>query len=725
MKTRQLILLLCLIAAVVMFVALDLSRYLSLAYLQQSQQAFGALYAQHPWQVGAAYFGVYVLVTALSLPGAVVLTLAGGAGLGLLWGTLLVSFASTVGATLAMLSARYLLRGATEKRFASRLAEINQGVQRDGGFYLFSLRLIPVVPFFALNLLMGLTRMKTWTFYWVSQLGMLAGTLAYVNAGTQLAQIDSLHGVLSPAVLGSFALLGVLPLLARKGLAQFRRRQVYARWKGQRPRQFDRNLIVIGAGAGGLVTAYIAAAVKARVTLVEAHKMGGDCLNYGCVPSKSLIQSARLAQQMRQASRYGLQDAAPQFSFKAVMQRIHAVIAAIEPHDSVARYTALGVEVLQGHARIVNPWTVEITLAGGGTQRLSTRSIVIAAGAQPLLPDVPGLSDADYVTSDTLWERFARLDALPQRLLVLGGGPVGCELAQAFARLGSQVTQVDRGERLLPREDADVSALVQAALTADGVSVLNGQQVLRCENDPQRPGGRQLVLQDLQTGALSHVAFDQLICAIGRRARLSGYGLEELGIPTGATVQTNEYLQTIYPNIYAAGDVAGPYQLTHAAAHQAWYAAVNALFGGLKKFKVDHRVIPRVTFVDPEVACVGLNEQEALAQGVAVEVTRFHLDELDRAIADGRTQGFVKVLTVPGKDTIVGVTIVGSQAGELLAEYVLAMKHGLGLNKILGTIHSYPTMAEANKYAAGSWKRAHQPERLLAWLRKYHDFMRG
>ena len=725
MKIRQLALLLCLATAVLVFVALDLGRYLSLAYLQQSQQAFGALYAEHPWQVSAAYFVVYVLVTALSLPGAVVLTLAGGAGLGLLWGTLLVSFASTMGATLAMLSARYLLRGATEKRFASRLAEINQGVQRDGGFYLFSLRLMPVVPFFALNLLMGLTRMKTWTFYWVSQLGMLAGTLAYVNAGTQLAQIDSLSGVLSPAVLGSLALLGVLPLLARKALAQVRRRQVYARWKGQRPQQFDRNLIVIGAGAGGLVSAYIAAAVKARVTLVEAHKMGGDCLNYGCVPSKALIQSARVAQQMRRASRYGLQDAAPQFSFKAVMQRIHAVIAAIEPHDSVARYTALGVEVLQGHARIVNPWTVEITLAGGGTQRLSTRSIVIAAGAQPVLPDVPGLSEADYVTSDTLWERFARLDALPQRLVVLGGGPVGCELAQAFARLGSSVTQVDRGERLLPREDADVSALVRDALTADGVRVLSGQQALRCELDPQRPGGRQLVLQDLQTGALSQLPFDQLICAIGRRARLSGYGLEALGIPTGATVQTNEYLQTIYPNIYAAGDVAGPYQLTHVAAHQAWYAAVNALFGGLKKFKVDHRVIPRVTFVDPEVACVGLNEQEAQAQGVAVEVTRFNLDELDRAIADSRTQGFVKVLTVPGKDKILGVTIVGSQAGELLAEYVLAMKHGLGLNKILSTIHSYPTLAEANKYAAGSWKRAHQPERLLAWVRKYHDFMRG
>ena len=725
MKNKQLLLLLGLLAAVLAFVALDLGSYLSLAYLQQSQQAFSDLYAEHPWRVSAAYFAVYVLVTALSLPGAVVLTLAGGAGLGLLWGTLLVSFASSLGATLAMLSARYLLRGATEKRFASRLAGINQGVERDGGFYLFSLRLIPAVPFFALNLLMGLTRMKTWTFYWVSQLGMLAGTLAYVNAGTQLAQINSLAGVLSPAVLGSFAVLGLLPLAARKGLALMERRKVYARWQSQRPLKFDRNLIVIGAGAGGLVSAYIAAAVKAKVTLVEAHKMGGDCLNYGCVPSKALIQSARLAQQMRQASRYGLQDAEPQFSFKAVMQRIEQVIADIAPHDSVARYTALGVEVLQGHARIINPWTVEITLAEGGTQRLSTRSIVIAAGAQAVLPDIPGLSEADYVTSDTLWARFARLDALPQRLLVLGGGPVGCELAQAFARLGASVTQVDLGERLLPREDADVSALVQAALTADGVQVLNSRRALRCEADPQRPGGRQLVLQDLRTGLESQVAFDQLICAIGRRARTSDYGLQALGIPAAATVQTNEYLQTIYPNIYAAGDVAGPYQLTHAAAHQAWYAVVNALFGAFKKFKVDYRVMPQTTFVDPEVARVGLNEQDALAQGIPFERTLFDLAELDRAIADSQTQGFVKVLTVPGKDTILGVTIVGSQAGELLAEYVLAMKHGLGLNKILGTIHSYPTRAEANKYAAGSWKRAHQPERLLGWLRKFHDFMRG
>jgi pyruvate/2-oxoglutarate dehydrogenase complex dihydrolipoamide dehydrogenase (E3) component/uncharacterized membrane protein YdjX (TVP38/TMEM64 family) len=723
MKIRQLFLLLLLAGALVAFLALDLGRFVSLNYLKASQANFAALYDQRPLLVGAAFFVIYVLVAALSLPGAAVLTLAGGAALGLFWGTLLVSFASTIGATLAMLSGRYLLRSATEQRFAGRFDSLHEGIQRDGSFYLFSLRLMPVVPFFALNLLMGLTRMKTWTFYWVSQLGMLAGTLVYVNAGTQIAQIDSLQSVLSPGLLGSFVLLGLLPLAARKGLDAAKRRQVYARWKSVRPTQFDRNLIVIGAGAGGLVSAYIAAAVKARVTLVEAHKMGGDCLNYGCVPSKALIKSAKLAQQMRQASRYGLQDTPPQFDFKAVMQRIQSVIAAIEPHDSIERYTALGVDVLQGHAQIINPWTVEVALNSGGTQRLTTRSIVIAAGAQPVVPALPGLAEAGYLTSDTLWDTFAQLDAVPRRLLVLGGGPIGCELAQAFARLGSEVTQIERGSRLLPREDEEVSALTRAALEADGVTVLTSHEALRCDNRSDLEGGKILVL--VHDGLETEVAFDQLICAVGRQARLTGYGLEALGIQTEKTIATNAHLQTIYPNIYAAGDVAGPYQLTHVAAHQAWYAAVNALFGDLKKFKADYAVIPWSTFVDPEVARVGLNEQEAQAQNIPYEVTRYALDELDRAIADSETQGFVKVLTKPGKDTILGVTIVGAHAADLLAEYVLAMKHGLGLNKILGTIHTYPTMAEANKYAAGTWKRAHQPERLLAWVRRYHDWKRG
>jgi pyruvate/2-oxoglutarate dehydrogenase complex dihydrolipoamide dehydrogenase (E3) component/uncharacterized membrane protein YdjX (TVP38/TMEM64 family) len=720
MRLRQIVLLLLLALAIGAFVALDLGRYLSFEQLKASQASFAQLHAEQPIAVAAVYFLVYVLATALSIPGAVVITLAGGAIFGLWQGLLIVSFASTVGATLAFLASRFLLRDWVEARFGQRLADINAGVNREGGFYLFTLRLIPVVPFFLINLLMGLTRMKVWTYYWVSQLGMLAGTAVYVNAGTQLAQLDSVQGILSPALLGSFVLLGIFPLLARRVVATVQKRKVYARWADQRPKTFDRNLIVIGGGAGGLVSAYIAAAVKAKVTLIEAHKMGGDCLNYGCVPSKALIKSAKLAHQMRHASNYGLSDAAPSFSFKAVMQRVHDVIKAIEPHDSIERYTGLGVEVLQGYGRLVNPWTVEVALNDGTTQRLTARSIVIAAGARPFVPPLPGLDDVGYVTSDTLWDEFAKLDEVPQRLVVLGGGPIGCELAQSFARLGSHVTQVEMGARIMVREDEEVSELAKASLEADGVQVLTGQKALRCE---MANGEKTLVVE--HAGAEKRIVFDQLLCAVGRVARLQGYGLEELGIPTHRTVDTNEYLQTIYPNIYAAGDVAGPFQFTHTAAHQAWYAAVNALFGEWKLFKADYSVIPWATFIDPEVARVGLNEQDAKEKNIPYEVTKYGIDDLDRAIADSEAHGFVKVLTVPGKDKILGVTIVGAHAADMLAEYVLAMKHGLGLNKILGTIHTYPTMAEANKYAAGEWKRAHAPQRLLAWVKKYHAWKRG
>jgi pyruvate/2-oxoglutarate dehydrogenase complex dihydrolipoamide dehydrogenase (E3) component len=456
------------------------------------------------------------------------------------------------------------------------------------------------------------------------------------------------------------------------------------------------------------------------VALVEAHKMGGDCLNYGCVPSKALIRTARLAHQMRHAQRFGLKATEPAFDFKLLMQRVQQIIAEIAPHDSVERYTALGVDVVAGHATIINPWTVDIALNGGGTQRLSTRAIVIAAGAQPLVPALPGLAEVGYLTSDTLWAHLATLDTLPRRWVVLGGGPVGCELAQAFARLGAQVTQVEMAPRLLLREDDEVSNFALAALEADGVQVLTNHQALRCELQ-----GDAKVLVLLHQGQEVRMPFDQLLCAVGRAARLTGYGLEALGIATDKTVHTDDTLQTLFPNIYAAGDVAGPYQLTHVAAHQAWYATVNALFGDFKRFRVNYKAIPQATFLDPEIARVGLNEREARAQGIAFEVTRFDLAELDRAIADSATRGFVKVLTVPGKDRILGATIVGAQAAELLGEYVLAMQHGLGLGKILGTVHSYPTMAEANKYAAGNWRRAHQPEALLRWVQKFQDWRRG
>ena len=702
--------------AAVLYRHFDLGSLLTLDALKGSRDALVAQFRLSPAAFAGAFFALYVAVAALSLPGAAVMTLAAGAIFGLGLGLLLVSFASSIGATLAFLTARYLLRDTVQARFGARLGPINEGMRRDGAWYLLTLRLVPVFPFFLVNLLVGLTPIAATRFYWVSQLGMLAGTAVYVNAGTQLAGISRLADVLSPPLLLSFALLGVFPLIAKAVIGALQRRKVYARWP--RPKHFDRNLVVIGAGAGGLVTAYIAAAVKARVTLVEGHKMGGDCLNFGCVPSKALIRSAKLAHEIRQASALGIHDASGHVDFAAVMARVRRVIHDIEPHDSVERYTALGVDVVQGHARITSPWSVELTRADGTQQTLTTRSIVIAAGASPFVPPIPGLQDTGFLTSDTLWG----LTELPRRLLVLGGGPIGCELAQSFARLGSQVTQVEMAPRVLGREDEDASALVAQALRDDGVELLTGHEALRVESTN---GERRLIVR--HGGVERAVIFDQLLCAVGRSPRVEGYGLEELGIPLSArkTIETNAWLETLYPNIYAVGDVAGPYQLTHVAAHQAWYAAVNALFGRYKRFRVDYSVIPWATFTDPEVARVGLSEAEAAAQGIAVEVTRYPLDDLDRAIADGTPQGFVKVLTVPGKDKILGVTIVGAHAGDLLAEYVLAMKHDLGLNKILGTIHTYPTLAEANKYAAGAWKRAHAPQRLLAWVERFHAWQRG
>ena len=705
-----------LVALVALYLHFDLGRLLTLDQLKTSRDALVGAYQSQPGFTLLAFFGTYVLATALSIPGALVLTLAAGAMFGLGVGLVVVSFASSLGALLAFLVSRYLLRDRLQARFGKKLAPINDGVQQDGTFYLLTLRLVPVFPFWLVNLLMGLTPIGAGRFYLVSQIGMLAGTVVYVNAGTQLGAITSPRDILSPALLGSFVLLGLFPLLAKGLVGWLQGRKVYARWP--RPRRFDRNLVVIGAGAGGLVSAYIAAAVKAKVTLVEGHKLGGDCLNYGCVPSKALIRSAKMAKQLRQASELGVTQATGHVDFAAVMARIQNVIRRIEPHDSVERYTALGVQVLQGHARIVSPWLVEVTGADGQKQTLSTRSIVIASGASPLVPPIPGLADTGYLTSDTVWG----LTDLPQRLVVLGGGPIGCELAQSFARLGSQVTQVEMAPHLMGREDAEVAALVEASLRADGVTVLTGHRAVRCETVA---GQKRLIVQ--QGDQEVAIPFDQLLCAVGRSPRVTGFGLEELGIPLTPrkTIQTNAYLQTLYPNIYAVGDVAGPFQFTHTAAHQAWYAAVNALFGRFKRFKADYTVIPWATFTDPEVARVGLSEAEAQEQGIAVEVTRYGIDDLDRAIADGTAHGFVKVLTEPGKDRILGVTIVGEHAGDLLAEFVLAMKHGLGLNKILGTIHIYPTLAEANKYAAGEWKRAHAPQGLLRWVERFHGWQRG
>ncbi|TAN02432.1 MAG: pyridine nucleotide-disulfide oxidoreductase [Rhodanobacteraceae bacterium] len=697
-------------ALIVAAVVIGLHHGLSLTALQRSRQALASHAVAHPFLFAGGFFAVYVAYAAAALPGIEVLSLAAGALFSLIEGTVLVSFASTLGATLAMLASRFLFRDAVVRHFGARLQGIDRGLARDGAFYLFSLRLIPAVPFFLINLLAGLAPIRARTYWWVSQLGMLPATLVYVNAGTGLGKVTSLSGLLSPPLIGSLLLLAALPWLARALMAILRRRRLYRRWP--KPRHFDRNLVVIGAGAAGLVSAYIAATLRAKVTLVEAERMGGECLNTGCVPSKALIRIARTVHEVRQAARFGVDAPEPHIDFAATMQRVREAIAAIAPHDSEARYRKLGVDVRHGHARIASPWCVEVD-----GKPVTTRAIVIAAGAEPLLPDLPGLREAGYLTSETLWT----LDTLPERLLILGGGPIGCELSQAFARLGSQVTVVELSERLLSREDGEVSAFVEARLREDGVEIRTGHKALHVVADSR---GKALVCA--RGDAEVSVPFDAILVAIGRQPRVAGYGLEELGIPFASqrTVETDAYLQTLYPNIHACGDVAGPWQLTHAGAHQAWYATINALFGGIKRFRVDGRVMPAVTFTDPEVARVGLNEREARERGVDYAVTRYDLGELDRALTEQASQGFVKVLTVPGKDRVLGATCVGPHAGEWITEWALAMRHRIGMNGVLATVHAYPTFAEANRYVAGAWKRAHAPERLLKWLERWQRWRR-
>ena len=722
MTRRRLILAVLIATALVAWFLSGAHDALTLQNLQAEQARFRAWLAAEPLMVAGGFFVIYLVMAGVSLPGATLMTVLAGALFGLGWGLLLVSFASTLGATLAALIARTLAREPLERRFATQLARINAGIAREGAFYLFTLRLIPLFPFFVINLVMGLTRMRLRTFYWVSQLGMLPGTAVFVNAGRELGSLESLSGILSPGLIASFVLIGVFPWLARGGVALAKRRSLAMRF--ERPTRFDHDIMVIGGGSAGLVASYIAAAVKAKVALVERDRLGGDCLNTGCVPSKSLIRAARLASEVRGAARFGVHVGEPRVDFAAVMGHVQRAIDEIEPHDSRERYEGLGVSVMAGSAVLEDPWRVRVTDSAGTSRVVTTRHVIIASGARPRVPSLPGLEAIEVLTSDNLWQ----LNALPEQLVVLGGGPIGCELGQAFARLGSRVTLVEMGGQLLPREDPEAAAEVAERLDEEGVALHLGTRALQVTTE--QDGGHALEVErfDQQGERLREsLRFSHLLVAVGRQANVAGMGLEALGVETrgDGTLAVDESLQSVLPNVWACGDVTGPYQLTHAGAHQAWHATVNALFGGLKRFRVSYRVLPAVTFTDPEVARVGLNEREARERGVAYEVTRYELAELDRAIAEGDATGFIKVLTVPGRDRLLGATIVGGGAGEMLSEFTLAMTHGIGLNKLLGTVHPYPTRGEAVKATAGVWKNAHKPERLLGWLAGYFAWRRG
>lgn len=696
------------------FLPVSIKQSLTLQGLQAQLETLRALQQNSGTLPQLVFVGVYILVAALSLPIAAVMSLLGGALFGFVQGTILVLWGATTGASLAMIVSRTLLRDWVRKRLGDRIQNFEKGIAKEGAFYLFALRVVPAFPFWVVNLLSGLTPIPLRTFFWVSLIGMAPGTMAYVFAGRQFGHLTSLSGILSPGLFAGLVALGIFPLLSRVLLQRIQAGKVY---KGfVRPKSFDYNFIAIGAGAGGLVTSYIGSAVGAKVALIERHKMGGDCLNTGCVPSKALIHAAKVVHQARKAHGFTSNTLSFEIDTAKILAKVQETVRAIAPHDSVERYQSLGVDIFQGEAHLLGPWTVEVN-----GKRITAPSIVLATGGEPVIPAIPGIEKVHVLTSDTFWD----VTHLPRKLVVLGGGPIGSELAQACARLGVKVTQIERSNRLLGREDVEVSALVQERFEADGVVVRTGRVATRFELDTQ---GQQWIVHapTAGTGPEEKEPFDAVLVALGRKARHSDW-MKTLGIqlrPNG-TIDANGLLQTNYPNIYAVGDATGPYQFTHFAAHQAWYAALNALLAPFWSFKADYRVIPWCTYSDPQVARVGLCENDAKEKGIAYESSVYPFHDLDRAIADEETHGFVKVLTVPGKDTILGVTIAGAHAGEMLAEWTLAIQNGLGLKKIMGTIHAYPTFAESSKYAAGIWTRNHKPERALKWARRFFAWRRG
>ena len=712
MKPSRIILFVVVALVVAAFFVFDLKEFFTVDFYETQRDAIAEFQNENPWLVVFVFFVIYVLVTGTSLPGAAILTLVAGALFGLVQGVILVSFASSIGATMAFTITRYLFRDVVRQRFGQYLRAIDRGVEREGAFYLFALRLVPAVPFFVVNLVMALTPIQTWRFYWVSQIGMLFGTIVYVNAGSELGQIESLGDVLSPGLWISFVLLGLAPLLAKKLLDFIKSHKVMRKFK--KPKHFENNLVVIGAGSGGLVAALIAATVKAKVSLIERHRMGGDCLNTGCVPSKTLLRSAKVLSYAARAKEFGFESANVTFEFAEVMKRVQRVIKKIEPNDSVERYTDLGVNCVMGDATITSPYSVDV-----GGQEITTKNIVIATGGRPFVPSIPGLEESGYFTSDTIWE----LRTVPSRFVVLGGGPIGSELAQAFRRFGSHVTIVEQAPHLLVREDEDVSEVLTKQFESEGIQLLTNHVALRVESN----NDEHVLICSKDDEPELRVPFDTVLVAVGRKPNTDGLGLEDVGVTLGekGEVVVDEFLRTSVPTIYACGDAIGPYQFTHTASHEAWYASVNPLFGPFKRFKADYSVIPWTTFTDPEVGRVGLNEKDALESGIEFEVTRFEFDDLDRALADEEGRGFVKVLTPPGKDRILGATIVGPHAGDLLAEFIAAKKWGKGLKQVMGTIHIYPTLAEANKFAASTWRKKHAPEDLLAWVKRFHNLRRG
>jgi pyruvate/2-oxoglutarate dehydrogenase complex dihydrolipoamide dehydrogenase (E3) component/uncharacterized membrane protein YdjX (TVP38/TMEM64 family) len=677
------------------YIWFDVATFLNLEYVKIRYQDLELFEAENPFLSASLFFFLYVSVAALSIPGVLLMTLLSGAVFGFFKGFFLTSFASATGATIAFFISRFLLQDWVRSRFSFHFTSFMKSAEKDIDFYLFSLRMIPFFPFFLVNLLMGLTKISWKRFFLISQFGMATSSAVYVNAGAGLAQVASLSDLLSLKLLLSFTLLGIFPLFSRWVVARYKNNRAYRGYS--EPGSYDADLIVIGGGAGGLVTSIIAADAQAKVVLIEQDKQGGECLYTGCVPSKSIIRSSKIMSYLRRASEFGIVEVQGRIDFSSVMQRANEIIKKIEPHDSVERYQSLGVNCLKGTAIIKTPFLVQV-----GNRKITTRTIVVASGSRPRIPVIEGSSEIVYLTSETIWS----IDQLPGCFLIIGGGAMGCEFAQAFQNFGSNVIQIESAERLLPKEDEEVSLVIQKRFIEIGIDVLVGHRLLKFKKDGNQ---KTAVVQRLSDGIILNIAFDQVLYATGRIPNVENFGLEELGVeisPRGG-IKVNARLQTNFRNIFAVGDVVGPLQHTNMASHQGFYAALNSVIGGPLQLAADHRVVPYATFTDPEIARVGLCELDAKMAGIAFDVSRYDLTKNDRLLTDGEALGFVNVITAANSDEILGVTIVGHHASEQIAEFVFAMTHRMGLKSLSKVNHIYPTVSESNRLLASSWRRQH------------------
>ncbi|MBA3536096.1 MAG: FAD-dependent oxidoreductase [Tatlockia sp.] len=700
-KLRSWLPLILLLGLLILFFSLRLDKYLTFTSLRENRATLISWTKEHFFMAALLYMSCYTLAVAASVPGAVFLTLAGGFLFGVVFGTVFVIVSATLGATALFFAVRTSFGDWLAKSALSWLGRMREGFQQNAFSYLLMLRLVPLFPFWVVNIVPALLGVDAKTFIITTFFGILPGSIVYVMVGNGLSHVFEANQTPNLGII--FDIKVLLPLLALAALSfipiLYKRVNPKEQKKNPKTNQIKCDLSIIGAGAGGLSVAAVAAQLGLKVVLLESGKMGGDCLNYGCVPSKSLLAAGKIAYQLRHAAQFGISSKGLEIDFKKVMQQVHAVIKVLAKNDSVERFESLGVQVIKAVARFsgVNTLVAQDRV-------IEARRIVIATGSSPFKPPIPGLEDTPYLTNETIFN----LTEQPKHLIVIGGGPIGCELAQAFSMLGSKITLIE-GFNLLPKDDVDCVAILRAQLKAMGIIIHEQAKVLGVE--PHAHGGIKVSIN--QAGEKLAIRGSHLLIATGRRANVENLDLEKAGIVySNKGIEVNSRLQTSNRRVYALGDVVGPYQFTHMATYQAGIVLRNIAFK--IPAKVDYRAIPWVTYTLPEIAHVGLLAEEALKHA-DIQFTEWSFLENDRAQTEHSLEGKIKIIS-DKKGRVLGVTIVGAHAGELILPWVIAIREKRTLRSFTDAVSPYPTLSEISKRVAGEFYKSKLFSNKTRWL---------